>query len=226
MTEAKIHPPSRSRVADARAAGLAPRPLLVGLSAALFALASCVHSFGRSVAQDLATLLSAPLDALAHGESRAALDPIAPVIGRLLRTTAGAMLGVAVCVVLGLLLAQGSAFAFPRANTRRLAAPRVSLEATLLAIVGLLVLCSFALFSALWLEPMQWPDFGARFLRQLAALFLGLAIVDAAFARTAFFRALFLTRRELREEQREAYGAPELRAARATARQQIADEEP
>jgi flagellar biosynthesis protein FlhB len=40
------------------------------------------------------------------------------------------------------------------------------------------------------------------------------ALVDAFLARAAFFRSLWLTRREHREEQREAYGSPELRAER------------
>jgi type III secretory pathway component EscU len=226
MTEAKIHPPSSSRIAEARAAGFAPRPLLVGLSAALFALASWLHFFGRSLAQAFVRLLEVPLDAFAHDESAKALSLVAPLIADVLGQSALSALAVAASVVLGSLLAQGVRLSLARASTRRFTAPKLSLEASLLAIVGLLALTSFALFDALWLEPEGLLGFAVRWLDQLALLFSALAIIDAAFARAQFFRALFLTRRELREEQREAFGAPELRAARASARRQLSSEQP
>jgi type III secretory pathway component EscU len=194
--------------------------VLVGLSGSLFALASWLHLFGRSLALDLLRLLEAPLDAFAHDESAAALARVVPLITSIARAVAFGALGVAGCVVLGSSLAQGVQLGLPRAKTRRFSAPKLSLAASLLAIVAVLLLGSFALFDVLWLEPEDLLGFAMRLFSQLAVLFFALAIIDAAFARAQFFRALFLTRRELREEQREAFGAPELRAARASARRQ------
>jgi type III secretory pathway component EscU len=192
----------------------------------LFALASWLHFFGRPLALNLVRLLEMPLDAFAHNESAAALRLVAPLIADVLRQVALGALAVVVSVALGSLLAQGVQLSLPRATTRRFTAPKLSLEASLLAIVGLLGLASFSLFDALWLEPADLLGFAVRGLNQLALLFFALAIIDAAFARAQFFRALYLTRRELREEQREAFGAPELRAARASARRQLSREQP
>jgi flagellar biosynthesis protein FlhB len=222
MTEAKIHPPSRSRITEARASGVLPRPLLIGVSAALFAVASTVRSAGPFVARELEALLRAPLDAFAQGESAPQLARVAPQIAGLMRASALSLISVATCVIVGALLAQGAQLGFGLRNRRRFSAPKLSIEASLLAIVGALGLGAFNLIDALWLEPTAFPAFAQRLCTQLAALFLALALIDAAFARAAFFRALFLTRRELREEQREAFGAPELRAARAKARQYLA----
>jgi flagellar biosynthesis protein FlhB len=57
-----------------------------------------------------------------------------------------------------------------------------------------------------------------RWLDLVAASLAGCAVVDASFARAAFFRSLWLTRREQLDELREAHGAPETRRARALAR--------
>jgi type III secretory pathway component EscU len=222
MTEAKIHPPSRSRIAEARASGVLPRPLLIGVSAALLALSLFVRAFGPAFARPLQALLHAPLDRFAHGESAPNVDQAVPHIAALLHSSALALGAVAACVILGALLAQGAQFGFARRNRRRFSAPKLSLEASLLAIVGVLALGAFNVIDALWLELGAFPAFVERLCAQLAALFLALALIDAAFARAAFFRGLFLTRRAQREEQREAFGAPELRAARAKARQQLA----
>lgn len=222
MTEAKIHPPSRSRIAEARASGVLPRPLLIGLSAALFALSWLARGLGSGLVRQLDALLRAPLDAFAHGESAPSLDPVALQIAALLRTSALALVAVAACVIVGLLLAQGVQLGFARRNQRRFSAPKPSLEASFLAIVGVLGVGAFNLVDALWLEAAGFSEFAQSLCAQLAALFFALALIDAAFARAAFFRALFLTRRELREEQREAFGAPELRVARAKAREQLA----
>ncbi len=221
MTEAKIHPPSRSRIAEARAAGVLPRPLLVGLSAALCALAACVRAFGATFVDRMARLMRAPLEALTRGDVALALDLVRHEIAPLARTLALTLCAIAASVVLASLLAQGAQLGFARRPQRPFTVPRLSLTASALAIVGLLALCALQLLDALWLAPAEFPAFVARLLLQAALLFAALAVVDAAFARVAFFRALFLTRRELRQEQREAFGAPELRAARARARREL-----
>jgi type III secretory pathway component EscU len=223
MTEAKIHPPSRSRIAEARASGVLPRPLLIGLSASLCALAALLRTFGATFADGLARLMRAPLEALTRGDSAAALSLASQALAPLARSVMLSLGAVAACVVVGSLLAQGAQLGFARGQRRRFSAPKLSFTASLLAIVGLTALCAGQLLDALWLEPREFPSFAARLLLQAAALFAALALIDAAFARAEFFRALFLTRRELREEQREAFGAPEVRAARARARRELDD---
>jgi hypothetical protein len=122
-------------------------------------------------------------------------------------------LGVGLC----LWLLQGPVLAWPRRARRSFRRPRISQLPRLLFGVGLALLLGLSLSDAVWLEPAQLgpllSDWGTR----LALLSLGLLVLDAALARERFFRALWLTRREQREEWREAYGAPELRAARAEA---------
>jgi flagellar biosynthesis protein FlhB len=221
MAEAKIHPPSPSRIAEARAEGFAPNPLLVGLSASIFALASCVHLFARDMANDLAALLRTPLDAFAHGESASALARVTPLLAHLVQSLALSALIVAGCVVLGTVLVQGLTFVLPRNSARRFTVAKPSLTASLLALVALSAWALWQLVPALWLELGRWPEFAASLLYRLAAVFFALAIVDASFARAQFFRSLFLSRRELRDAQREAHGAPELRAARAMARRHV-----
>ena len=60
----------------------------------------------------------------------------------------------------------------------------------------------------------------------LAVALALVAVIDVASARTAFLRALWMTRQELREEQREAYGSPELRGARAAVRRSLGEAPP
>ena len=54
----------------------------------------------------------------------------------------------------------------------------------------------------------------------MAAVLVLLALVDAALSRAAFWRSLWMTRRERNAEDREAYGSPELRAARERIRRE------
>jgi len=221
MAEAKIHPPSPSRVAEARAAGFAPRPLLVGLSAASFALAALLRLWGPSVSAELSRLLREPLASFERGQGALALGIAAPLLAQLAQKLALCAMAVAASVGLALLLTQGAVFVLPRRSRQRFVAPKHSFEALGLAALSLLALCAFQLVDALWLVPSALPELAVRFLSRLAGVWLALALVDAAFARAQFFRALWLTRRELREEQREAYGSPELRAARAALRQTL-----
>jgi len=221
MTEAKIHPPSRSRIAEARAAGVLPRPLLIGLSASLCALAACVRTFAATFSERLARLMREPLEALTRGDFARALELARAEIAPLARSLGLSLCAIAAALVVAYLLAQGPQLGFARQKRRAFSEPRLSFTASALAIVGIAALCAFQLRDALWLAPAEFPAFAARLLLQAAALFAALALIDAAFARAAFFRALFLTRRELREEQREAFGAPELRAARARARREL-----
>lgn len=223
MTEAKIHPPSHSRIAEARAAGVLPRPLLIALSASLCALAACLRAFGATFAEQLARLISAPHEALTRGDFALALALAQAAIAPLARSLALTLCAIAAAIVVASLLAQGAQLGFARRPRRPFTVARLSFTASALAIVGIAGLCAFQLLDALWLAPARFPAFAERLLLQCAALFAALAVIDAAFARAEFFRALFLTRRELREEQREAFGAPELRAARARARRELDD---
>ena len=55
---------------------------------------------------------------------------------------------------------------------------------------------------------------------RLVAVLLLLSLIDAALSRAAWWRSLWMTRRERKAEDREAYGSPELHAARARIRRE------
>lgn len=229
MAEAKIHPPSRSRVAEARAAGLGPLPRVSGLSLAVLALWLVQRELGQELWRDLGALLRDPLSAwtasaagnppLALAQARAALHPIGRVLGL-------ALAGVCASLALGLTVIQGPVLVWPRRPRRPIAGPRPSWLPALLWSLGLCALLALGLLDALWLAPDAVEPLIARWWWRVSGLSLGLLLIDAALARERFFRALWLTRREQREEWREAYGAPELRAARAERQRSAGPGEP
>jgi hypothetical protein len=228
MAEARPYPPSEQRIAEARRAGHVPRTSLVAFAALWgglsLGLAWCAPAFQRRGGALFARALSECCSGAARGGG--ARGPWSPehllrqelpgLVGPLLLCCAGAwLLALCACGV-----AQGMALRWPfaRAPRRRFAraaAPRIP---RLLA--GLLSLaCGFAgLRELLAAEPDQLGATLSRAALRLGAAWIACAVIDAALARGAFFRALWLTRREQRDEQREVHGAPELRAARAQAR--------
>ena len=114
-------------------------------------------------------------------------------------------------------LLQGPVVAWPRRTRRSFRRAQVSLVPRVLLTLALALLLGLGLADAVWLAPSELGALLSRWGTRLALLALGLLLLDAALARERFYRALWLTRREQREEWREAYGAPELRAARAEA---------
>jgi len=116
-------------------------------------------------------------------------------------------------------LAQGFVFSWPQRSRRRFQRARPSYVGAALWSIAVCGLLLGSVHEALWLEPAGVSPLLARWWVRASVIALGVALVDASFARVQFFRALWLTRREQQDELREAYGSPQLRAARAQARQ-------
>jgi flagellar biosynthesis protein FlhB len=215
MAEAKIHPPSPERIAEARRSGLAPRAPLVGLVAAILALFLWGRLLVSRVLAQLEALFRGALAQAARGappgEAWELVKPVAFSLAELL----GAVF---LCLVAASIVAQGPHFAWPKRPRRPFTRARKSRTASLLAALLVPLVAVSLLPRALWIEPQQVGDVLLSALGRLSALLLVLALIDVAFARTRFLRALWLTRREQRDAQREVHGAPELRAARERAR--------
>ena len=224
MADAPIHPPTAARVAEARAAGLAPRLGVGGMCVALLALALLQARALPSLWQRLGALSSAPLEAWTRGDASLALQ-----LGQALALDAAralALLLAAMTLAVGfcLWLLQGPVVVWPRRPRRSFRRARVSLLPHVLFTLGLTLLLGLCLVDAVWLEPGDLTALWSRWWGRVALLVGGVLVLDAALARERFYRALWLTRREQREEWREAYGAPELRAARAEQRASRAQE--
>jgi flagellar biosynthesis protein FlhB len=220
MAGARIHPPSEQRVADARRAGLAPRPALAGFAAAWFALAAGLQLRGPVLWQQVEDLWRRPLEALAlrdAGRARAlAFSLLADIAGHCALLLAAA----AACATLVAWLAQGPHFGLPVRARRPFQQPARSPLAGALAGLAACAVFAALLSPALWLEPAGVALVLTRFAAYMAVVLALAAVVDVALARTAFLRALWMTRQELQDEQREAYGSPELRRARANIRRE------
>jgi flagellar biosynthesis protein FlhB len=218
MAEAKIHPPSPSRVAEARAAGLAPVTTLVGVAGGVTALALAGRELLPRAWRSLGRLTELPLQALAQADVARAQQLARVQLVELAATLAWCALVVLLCVSVGLVVAQGFAFVWPRRARRPFTPAKPGYLAPVLWALALCLVLVASLPDAFWVTPAQLPALLTRFLGRLALAALGLSLVDAALGRERFFRSLWLTRREQRDEQREAFGAPEMRAARTDAR--------
>jgi flagellar biosynthesis protein FlhB len=215
MADSKIHPPSASRIEEARSSGLAPRPVLVGLAGGFMALTLCALWQWPALAASLRALLRLPLAELEHGRPEQALRSVA---------WQGASVAIVVfaCSAGALFLAQGPSFGWPGRRRARFDEPRPVRSVLLLAGVVLVVVLGSLLRDLLWATPDNLAALFTRLLLRTALALTALAVIDSAFARAAFFRALWLTRREQRDEQREAYGSPEIRATRERIRRESA----
>jgi flagellar biosynthesis protein FlhB len=220
MAAAKIHAPSATRVAEARRAGLGPRLSVAGFAAAWVALAAYSRISGSALWRALAGLLRRPLEALAQGNAARARELAFTALGEIAAQLALLLALVVVCVALVLWLAQGPHFGLPTRPRRHFDRPARSFIAAVLA--GLVVCALFAalLSPALWLEPAGLAGLLSHFLAYVALALALVAVIDVASARTVFLRALWMTRQELKEETREAYGSPELRSARERVRRE------
>ncbi len=224
MDSARPHPPSEQRIAEARAAGHLPRAPLTGLAAALLGLFLCASLLGPRIVHLCRELFEAPLTLSAHGKLAEALARAGASVRELFGLVALAGLALFASVVLGVGLAQGLAFA-PLASPRARAFARLSPDRTAGALfaLGLTLLAALSLADALWLERATLGSFARSWAERVALLGLACVVIDASFARARFFASLWLTRREYFDEQREAFGAPEIRAARARARRDLTD---
>lgn len=207
-------------MADARRAGLAPRPALAGLAALWIALAAGLRIAGPGIWARVADLWRRPLEALARGDAARAGGVARALVVEIAGQVALLSLAAAACAALLVWLAQGPHFALPSRARRPFERPARSWLGSALA--GLAACALFAAFlsPALWLEPAGVAELLWRFAAWLGLLLALAAAVDIVGARTAFLRALWMTRQELQDEQREAYGSPELRRARAHLRRE------
>jgi hypothetical protein len=119
-------------------------------------------------------------------------------------------------------LAQGSAYFLPFARVRRhfahVSPPRTS---KLLWSILVPLLAFSALREFVRVAPNTAGLELSRWLLRLSALSALLSVLDVVLARAGFMRSLWLTRREHLDDQREAYGAPEMRTERARLRREL-----
>ncbi len=222
-SQARSEPPSASSAEEARAHGHVPRADLAGPAAAWLALALLLTNYGNRFVLRLQNLLRDSLQT-------AATDPM-PALGQqssIAIETFGPMLALALVLCLGAMIvarsvAQGGiGFSLPW-FTRRKHFDKVKHTrwlTGLLAAVLCTVVVGSALPAALRVETTELGPVLQSSAWRLAAAFALLAWIDAALTRAAWWRSLWMTRRERKEEEREAYGSPELRAARAHIRRE------
>lgn len=225
MADSKIHPPSASRVEEARSTGLAPRTVLVGLAGGFLALTLWLAWQGAALAQSLAALLRMPLAELERGRLEGAQAVALATLRGVAWQGVGAVTVIFVCTAGALLVAQGPSVGWPGKRHTRFDEPRPVRSVPLLAGVVLVVVLGSLLRELFWATADNLAALLLRLLLRTAFALAALAVIDAAFARAAFFRALWLTRREQRDEQREAYGSPEIRATRERIRRETAQPE-
>jgi flagellar biosynthesis protein FlhB len=223
MAQARIYPPSEQRIAEARRAGHVPRSSFVAF-ASLLAVTSCaLDGWGDLSLQRLAALWQGLLEACARGEAQDAGQVLLDWVAR------GAWLLMALLLALFLtavgtsLWAQGSARRLPlqrlRRGFERANPPRTS-KVLWSVLVSLLALA--ALYESMRVAPNTVGPTFSDWLMRLSALTALVAVLDVALARADFMRSLWLTRREHLDDQRDAYGPPELRAERARLRRESA----
>lgn len=221
MASARPHPPSEQRIDEARAAGHVPHAPLAGFAGGLLALVPTCFWLAPEVAAHLTDLLERPLLAAARGDSALARAEVGEHVRALLGWAALALGAAFVGVVLASALAQGLAFVRMRRVRARFERMAPSRAASLLFCLGLALATGLALDDVGRLRPQQLAARAESWAVTLCLLALGCGVVDAAFARARWFASLFMTRRELLDEQRDAFGDPALRAARARARREV-----
>jgi flagellar biosynthesis protein FlhB len=224
MSQARTYPPSEQRIAAARRAGSGPRVAITGLVGSVLGLCLGLWGWGTALWAQCLALFQGPLAAFSHGEPAVAshwLQHAWLAVGsRLLLILACTWSAAS----LSLFLAQGPAVALPWARPERrfptLTPPRTAraLAALVVLLVALTLLPQSLRASALPRVDSLFHTWRER----LVGLLVACAVVDAALARALFFRSLWMTRREHRDELREAYGSPEIRAARERVRREIA----
>jgi flagellar biosynthesis protein FlhB len=161
------------------------------------------------------------LEEYARGDTPQASQVLLERVPHTLWPLLALLLGVFAIAVALSLLAQGSARLLPlqrqRRSFSRLPAPRTS---KFLWCVLLSLLAVAALHEFVRVAPGTAGPAASRWLLRASALAALISVLDIVLARTAFLRSLWLTRREHLDDQREAYGSPEMRTARAQLRRE------
>jgi flagellar biosynthetic protein FlhB len=251
MDEPRTEQPTTRKLQRARARGLVARSPDLAVAAGLLALALVLIGSGPRLVGALEALVVAGLRAAAGPLS--ASDPLAPLLAparEVALLSLRSVLAIAAAAAAAGFVQVGPLFApaalapdfarlSPPERLRALLAPDRLPELGLAALK--LALLLFAAWSALrphardvfqlpLVRPAQALPFAGALLRELAVR-TGLALaaigaVDVLYRRIRHARSLRMGRRELREEQRESYGAPEIRErvrrAQAEARARLA----
>ena len=193
-----------------------------GAAAALVSLIGAGFWLCAALRADLLVLVRAPLEAASGGRSDEAFRQADAALRGLGTSLAWALLSVLVGVALVCLAVQGPAFGSPwraaRTDVVRRAPGRTA------GLLWGLVLCGCAALTvheSLEAPLSDVPQLARTCTERVLALTLPCMVIDAAFARARFHASLWLTRRALRDEQRAAHGAPEIRAARARLRGEV-----
>jgi flagellar biosynthesis protein FlhB len=189
---------------------------------ALLSLLFSVWTLAPRVFALLTRLLCEPLELAARGQAGAGRALLAQLLGELTGVCALALLAVFVCVGAGLFVVQGPAFA-GSSRTHGVVFPALSLSRTASALwcVGVLLITALALSQWASMSRATLPALCAGWAGQLSLLSVSALLVDVAFARARFFASLWLTRRELQDEQRLALGPAEPRVARERERRAL-----
>ena len=171
---------------------------------------------------DLLLLARAPLAAIAAGRSHDAFTQAEVLLRGLTLSLTAALLAVLVVVALVCLVVQGPAFGWPRRTQRIALAPSAPTRTGgLLWGMALCGCVALTIHESLDASLADLPRLARTCAERVLALTLPCMVIDAAFARARFHASQWLTRREQRDEQRAAQGAPELRAARARQRREV-----
>lgn len=245
MNETRTEEPTARKLAEARRRGeVAASPALTGAGAVLVLLAVVLWR-GPAIVEALAGLLRAALASAALPQPRAGLARLAEPLRELLVQLLPIWIVAAVAVWLagaaqvGPLLAPAAlrfvpARIDPRSRLQRIASAERMLELGYVAAMAVVLLATLAwsflhALPALATLPAGDHARAASVLASLAAdivLRMGVAAmllgaIDLVIRRVRARRALRMTRRELSEETRESYGAPEHRARRARMQREV-----
>jgi len=227
-SEARTEPPSDSRIDEARAQGHVPRAELVGVAAIWLVLVGALSLFSRHLTDFVQSTLREPLLAIVSGDRPAIAAWPLRLLGRVGATWASVLVLCAFCALLARAVAQGFTFRVGRPARAKRFAP---MARTRWISAGLSALCIGAMLgiaapTLLRTEtPSLLPTLSVLAFR-LAGVLALVALLDALLVRTAWWRSLWMTRHERRTEEREAYGTPELRAARERLRRESHAESP
>jgi len=227
-SEARTEPPHDSRIDEARAQGHVPRAELVGMAAIWLGLVGGLSLFSRDLTDFVQSSLRQPLLAIVRGEKPAIADWPLTLLGRVGATVASVLLLCAFSALLARAVAQGCTFRVGRPARVKRFAPmaRTRWISASLACLCIGVVLGIAIPELLRAEVTSLLPMLSALTFRLASVLALVAVLDALLARTAWLRSLWMTRHERRAEEREAYGTPELRAARERLRRESHAESP
>lgn len=215
MNSARPYPPSAQRIAEARASGHHPRASLVCGNAALVVALALGFLLGARWFAGLVALFRATMSAWSRADAAGAYRLLTRYAHGTLLSCTLAALGLTLLVTASCVLARGPrggrAREPARARFPRLAPGRT---APLLFALGLALVTGLSLGEVLALDASSLLGLASRWAWGVALIAVLTLIVDVAFAQARFYASLRMTRRELLDEQRAAFGAPELRALR------------